>query len=98
MTDHSAHEAPKPPIAIIGIGCRFPGGVTGPDSYWRLLSDGVDATRDLPPGRWDVDKFYDPEPGKTGKMATFRGGFLERIDEFDAHGKIVAPLDDSARD
>ena len=91
MPDHSAHHAPKPPIAIIGIGCRFPGGVTGPDSYWRLLSDGVDATRDLPPGRWDVDKFYDPEPGKSGKMGTFHGGFLERIDEFDAQFFGISP-------
>lgn len=91
MPDHSAHHAPKPPVAIIGIGCRFPGGVTGPDSYWRLLSGGVDATRDLPPGRWDVDKFYDPEPGKSGKMATFHGGFLERIDEFDAQFFGISP-------
>ncbi len=91
MPDYSADRTPKMPIAIIGIGCRFPGGVTGPDSYWRLLSGGVDATRDLPPGRWAVDKFYDPEPGKSGKMATFHGGFLERIDEFDAQFFGISP-------
>lgn len=79
------------PIAIIGIGCRFPGKADSPDAYWKLLSEGVDATRDLPPGRWDVAKFYDPEPGKSGKMSTFHGGFLDQIDQFDAQFFGISP-------
>jgi acyl transferase domain-containing protein len=73
------------PIAIVGMACRFPGAVGDPASYWRLLCDGVDAIGEIPPDRWNVDDFYDPDPAAPGKMATRWGGFLDRIDEFDNH-------------
>ncbi len=73
------------PIAIVGMACRFPGGANDPSSYWRLLCDGVDAIRETPPGRWNADFFYDPDPTVPGKMNTRCGGFLDRIDEFDNH-------------
>ncbi len=73
------------PIAIVGMACRFPGGVHDAASYWRLLCDRVDAIREIPPDRWDVDAYYDPDPAAPGKMNTRWGGFLERIDEFDNH-------------
>lgn len=73
------------PIAVIGMACRFPGGANDPEAYWRLLVDGVDAIGEVPPDRWDVDAFYDPDPTVSGKMHTRWGGFLERIDEFDNH-------------
>ena len=73
------------PIAIVGMACRFPGGVYDPASYWRLLCDGVDAIRETPPDRWDVDAFYDPDPTAPGKMNTRWGGFLDRIADFDNH-------------
>ena len=41
-------------VAIVGAGCRFPGGVTGPDSFWRLLRDGTDVITEVPPSRWDL--------------------------------------------
>src|SRR5215471_18268438 len=66
-------------IAIVGIGCRFPGGVTNAASFWRLLCDGVDAITEVPPDRWDVDAYYDPDPSTKGKMATRWGAFLENI-------------------
>ena len=66
------------PIAIVGIGCRFPGGADGPDAYWRMLRDGVDATREVPADRWDVDRFYDDDPDAPGKTYSRRGGFLDR--------------------
>nr|BFE74703.1 hypothetical protein GCM10020092_080040 [Actinoplanes digitatis] len=47
------------PIAVVGVGCRFPGGVVDADSYWKLLEGGVDAIREVPPDRWDVDAFYE---------------------------------------
>jgi len=71
------------PIAIVGMGCRFPGGVATPDEFWDMLASGTDATREIPPTRWDVDAFYDPLPDAVGKMYTRRGGFLETIDQFD---------------
>jgi acyl transferase domain-containing protein/acyl carrier protein len=72
------------PIAIIGIGCRFPGGANDPAQFWRLLHDGVDAISDVPEDRWHVRAFYDPEPGKPGKTYIRQGGFISGIDQFDA--------------
>jgi acyl transferase domain-containing protein len=72
----------RDPIAIIGIGCRFPG-ADGPNAYWNLLKEGVDAVTEIPRDRWDVEAFYDPKPGTPGKMYTRCGGFLKDIDQFD---------------
>jgi len=72
------------PIAIVGAGCRFPGGVRSPEDYWRLLESGRDAITRIPEDRWDADAFYDPDPAAPGKMYVREGGFLEAIDRFDA--------------
>lgn len=73
------------PIAIVGMACRFPGGANDPESFWRLMCEGVEAIREIPPDRWDVDAYFDPDPTAPGKMNTRWGGFLDRIDEFDNH-------------
>lgn len=72
------------PIAIVGIGCRFPGDVVDPESFWTLLTEGVDAIGEVPPERWDIDAYFDPNPDAPGKMYTRWGGFLPNIDRFDA--------------
>ena len=72
------------PIAIVGMGCRFPGGADSPERYWALLRDGIDAVRPLPRDRWDVDAVYDPDPAAPGKASATHGGFLDQVDEFDA--------------
>lgn len=72
------------PIAIIGIGCRFPGGVTNSRSFWRLLREGVDAITEIPPDRIDTAAYYDPTPAVPGKMNTRWGGFVDNIETFDA--------------
>ena len=69
-------------VAIIGLGCRFPG-ANGIEEYWDLLREGRDGTIDIPEERWDLDELYDPEP-KQGKMYVKRGGYLPDIGEFDA--------------
>ena len=74
LTERRGHE----PLAIVGIGCRLPGGVDSPESYWDLLCSGTDATRVVPESRWNAARFHDPHPGKVGKMVTRRGGFLDR--------------------
>ena len=79
------------PLAIVGIGCRLPGGVDSPESYWDLLLAGTDATRDVPESRWDAAKYHDPIPGKAGKMVTRRGGFLDDIDQFDPQFFGISP-------
>jgi thioester reductase-like protein len=72
------------PIAVIGIGCRFPGGATDPESYWKLLRDGVDAITEAPRDRWNADDTYDRDPEVPGKMYVRHGGFVNAIDQFDA--------------
>ncbi|CAN5134442.1 hypothetical protein BH11PSE11_BH11PSE11_04980 [soil metagenome] len=79
------------PIAVIGIGCRMPGGVNSADSFWAMLEAGVDAVIDVPPERWDADQWYDPDPDAPGKMNTRRGGFLHDIDKFDAEFFGISP-------
>jgi acyl transferase domain-containing protein len=72
------------PIAVIGLGCRFPGAVD-PAAFWQLLSKGQDAISDMPADRWNVADCYDPDPETPGKSATRFGGYLQQIDQFDAH-------------
>lgn len=73
------------PIAIIGIGCRFPGGSDSPRAFWELMAEGRDGITEVPEDRWNVDRFWDPDPRKPGKMYVKAGGFLrQRIDQFDA--------------
>lgn len=75
----------KEPIAILGIGCRFPGGADSPNAFWELLRNGADAIVDVPADRWSLRRFYDPNPDKPGKIYVRQGGFLqEKIDLFDA--------------
>ena len=74
----------KEPIAIVGMGCRFPGQSNNTEQLWQLLHDGVDAINEIPEGRWDVDSYYDPDPDAPGKMSTRWGGFIEDVDKFDA--------------
>ena len=78
------------PIAIVGMGCRFPGG-DAPDAFWQLLRGGFDAISDIPADRWDVDRFYDPNPEAVGKMYTRRGGFLRKVDLFDPQFFSISP-------
>ncbi len=74
----------KEPIAIVGIGCRFPGGANSPKAFWNLLKRGKDAIVKVPKDRWDIRRFYDENPDKPGKMYVKKGGFLkEKIDHFD---------------
>ncbi|HEX7836487.1 MAG TPA: type I polyketide synthase, partial [Kofleriaceae bacterium] len=79
------------PIAIIGFGCRFPGDANDPDSFWRLVAGGVDAISEVPRERWDIDAYYDPDPGAPGKMYTRNGGFLAGIDRFDPAFFEISP-------
>lgn len=85
------------PVALIGIGCRFPG-ADGPHELWEMLCRGIDATREVPRDRFDIDAVYDPRPSTPGKLVTRRGGFLEGIDRFDASFFGISPREAAAMD
>ncbi|OSC40412.1 type I polyketide synthase [Mycobacterium decipiens] len=86
------------PVAVVGIGCRFPGNVTGPDSFWQVLVDGVDTIGEVPPDRWDADAYYDPDPSASGRMTTKWGGFVPDVDAFDADFFGITPREAVAMD
>lgn len=79
------------PIAIVGMGCRFPGGINSPAAFWEALSQGIDAITDIPENRWNVDAYYDNNPDIPGKSYSKRGGFIDKIDEFDGEFFGLSP-------
>ena len=86
------------PVAVVGMGCRFPGDVHGPDDYWRLLLDGRDAITEVPADRWDADAYYDVDPSAPGRMNTKWGGFLSDVGGFDADFFGITPREAEAMD
>ncbi|MDY6988821.1 MAG: SDR family NAD(P)-dependent oxidoreductase [Thermodesulfobacteriota bacterium] len=79
------------PLAIIGMACRFPRGANSIQEFWSRLHDGVDAISEVPPTRWDINRFYDPDQEKPGKISTRYGGFLDQADRFDARFFNISP-------
>ncbi|AOX04134.1 hypothetical protein BJP34_05260 [Moorena producens PAL-8-15-08-1] len=75
------------------MGCRFPGGADNPESFWTLLSQGIDAISEIPSERWNIEQYYDPNPETPGKMYTRYGGFVGQLQEFDSHFFNIAPIE-----
>jgi acyl transferase domain-containing protein/acyl carrier protein len=87
----AAEGAKTEPIAVVGMGCRFPGAGSDPEGFWQLLRDGVDAVREVPRERWDVNAYYDPRPDVPGKAYGRWGAFVEDVDRFDPQFFGIAP-------
>ncbi|MFE7741745.1 SDR family NAD(P)-dependent oxidoreductase [Nocardia sp. NPDC057455] len=90
------------PIAVIGIGCRLPGGITGRRSLWDALEQGLDAIGPVPEDRWDIEHYYSPKPQQPGRLSARQGGFLEAVDTFDAaffgiSGRVAEQMDPQQR-
>lgn len=92
-------DALREPIAVIGMGCRFPGGANDPDAYWRLLEKGVDTIGEIPSSRWPPLRYYDSDMTVPGKMYTRYGGFIDReVDRFDSHFFGISPREARSMD
>src|ERR1700712_4673973 len=87
------------PIAIVGMSCRYPGGVTSPAELWELLAAGRDAVTGLPTDRgWDLDRLQDPDPAKPGTLSSRGGGFIDGMGNFDAEFFGISPREATATD
>lgn len=91
-------QARTEPIAIVGMGCRFPGGASSPEALWDLLRKGVDTISDVPADRWEIEKYYDPDPTALGKTYSRWGGFLSDIDQFDPYFFGISPREAESMD
>lgn len=79
-----ADPVPVTPVAVIGMACRLPGGIDSPERLWEALLRGDDLITEIPPDRWDVDEYYDPEPGVPGRSVSKWGAFLDDVGGFDS--------------
>ncbi|MFD6992935.1 type I polyketide synthase [Streptomyces sp. NPDC059943] len=92
-------EQYREPIAVIGMGCRYPGGARTPEDLWRIVADGTDVVSSFPLDRgWDIDALYDPEPGVPGKSYVRHGGFLHDAAESDPSFFGISPKDAAGTD
>ncbi|WP_309891777.1 SDR family NAD(P)-dependent oxidoreductase [Archangium sp.] len=99
LTVIQAHpDSAVEPIAIVGIGCRFPGGIVDPETFWRLLVERRDATSEAPYGRWDDESLFDPDPSLPGKFHVRRAGFLSDIQSFDPEFFGISPREAARMD
>lgn len=86
------------PLAIVGMGCRFPGGVTTAEEFWQLLVSGKEPRSEVPSSRWDIESFYSASRDEPGKMYTRHGYFLDSVDGFDCEAFGISPREAASLD
>jgi acyl transferase domain-containing protein/acyl carrier protein len=94
LPNHELNE----PIAIIGMGCSFPGGASDPEQFWQILQQGLNTCAEIPYERWDINAYYDPDPEAGGKVLTRYGHFVDSVDQFDPAFFGISPREAMAID
>ena len=97
MSSEPTVQTPAP-LAITGIGCRFPGGADDPETFWDFLCEGKSAITEVPEDRWNADRFYSPDISAKGKIVTKWGGFVDQLHDFDAEFFSITPREASRLD
>ncbi len=97
---HAWEAAAREPIAIVGMGCRMPGGADTPDQFWDLLCQGRDTAAEIPKERWDIDAYYDPNSRRpaAGKITTRQAHFIPNVDQFDPRFFNISPREACSMD
>ncbi|MET9819718.1 SDR family NAD(P)-dependent oxidoreductase [Streptomyces sp. NPDC006355] len=96
--DRRAQPHADEPVALVGLGCRLPGGVTTPEGLWRALLDGLDAVGEVPADRWNAEEWLDADPTAPGRTTTRKGGFLDDVAGFDAAFFRISPAEAARMD
>jgi len=94
----SGQGSPENAVAIVGMACRFPGGCENTDDFWNILANGTNAITEIPNDRWDIDRYYDPDPKRPGGIISRHGGFLRNVDKFDARFFNISSREAAAMD
>ncbi|MEV0762662.1 HAD-IIIC family phosphatase [Nocardia sp. NPDC050435] len=97
-TEDAEEQLDDDAIAILSMSCRFAGDADSPEALWRLLDSATDGLSEVPPGRWDIEGLYDPDTSATGKAYTFRGGYVDGVDRFDAAFFGIGPREAAVMD
>lgn len=93
-----ADETRPEPLALAGIGCRFPGGIRDVETFWNVLTEGKSAITEVPSDRWDAERYFHPDGDASGRMITKWGGFVDQLKEFDAAFWGISPREASRMD
>src|SRR4051812_15764003 len=96
LSSENAALRERGPVAVVGLGCRFPGGADTPEQFWDLLAQGRDAVAEIPSTRWELAHWWDSDPDASGRMYVRDAALLDRVNEFDPGFFNITPTEAEA--